>query len=306
MSPRALLGALRQRWRRYRYANTLSAPYLSGDLFRGLCHAALDSTDASQSGFLAGYRAARAIFVKTDRLPEFLGEFASRAAACRVLITGNSDHEIHEVPAGLPPRLRCWFAQNSFVTGERVRPLPIGLENHRLGRNGVLRHYRACDTRELAAKRPRILGAFGPTSPERRAARARRAGAALVDLLPARLAPRRYQARLRQYRFVLAPRGNGIDTHRFWEALYADAIPITRRTPWSAGLRAEGVPFVEVDDWDELRSWTDADLARLSRELPVRPSATPWLWEPFWRARLSSLAAEPPPAARAAGPGLGA
>jgi len=276
-------------WRRHRYRHSLNAPYLSGDLFRAMCDVALEPTADARRRFGAGFGQARAIFVKTDLLPEFLDAFARRATACRVLVTGNSDLEVRAVPAGLPPRLRRWFAQNAMVTDDRVRPLPIGLENQALGENGLRRHYRPCSAEEIAAKQLRLFAAFTLTAPEREGLLARLARSPLVDAPVGRLAPRRYQDRLRRYRFVVAPRGNGIDTHRFWEALYADAIPITRRTAWSAALRAEGVPVLEVEDWDEIAGWSADDLARLSRALPLRPSANPWLWEAFWRSRISAL-----------------
>eukprot|EP00965_Chrysotila_dentata_P239975 6203413-Pleurochrysis_carterae.AAC.2 len=38
----------------------------------------------------------------------------------------------------------------------------------------------------------------------------------------------RYLEELGRYHFVLAPRGNGIDTHRLWEALLVGTIPIVK------------------------------------------------------------------------------
>lgn len=37
-----------------------------------------------------------------------------------------------------------------------------------------------------------------------------------------------YLINLKNHQFVLAPWGNGIDTHRFWEILYSGSIPITK------------------------------------------------------------------------------
>lgn len=276
-------------WRRTRYCNTLNTPYLSGDFFRTLCDAAFEPADERRRRFRSQFAQACTIFIKTDLLPEFLEEFAFRATACRVLITGNSDLEIRAVPDQLPPRLRCWFAQNSMVTHHLIRPLPIGLENQELAQNGVSSHYRPCSAEEIAGKRLRMFAAFGSTVAEREGLLARLAGSPIVEHEPSRLAPRQYQERLRQYRFVVAPRGNGADTHRFWEALYADAIPVTRRTALSAALRAEGIPMVEVDEWDELLRWTEDDLNEVSRSLPMRPSANPWLWDAFWRSRIAAL-----------------
>ena len=148
-----LVHAAAGRLRRARYRRALSTPYLSGDLFRSLCDVAFDAAaPAVRRHFERGYRDARTIFVKTDLLPEFLAEYAAAAAGCRVLVTGNSDLEIHDVPSGLPPRLRRWFAQNTFVADDPVRPLPIGLENHALGRNGRTSLFRACTDGEISAK----------------------------------------------------------------------------------------------------------------------------------------------------------
>jgi hypothetical protein len=37
-----------------------------------------------------------------------------------------------------------------------------------------------------------------------------------------------YQAKITEHSFNLAPWGNGIDTHRFWESLYSNSIPVTK------------------------------------------------------------------------------
>lgn len=278
-----------QRWRRARFRGSLSAPYLSGDLFRTYCDVALDDTgEDARRRFTLQYRQARTIFVKTDLLGQCLDEFAPKAVACRVLITGNSDREIHEMPSGLPPNLGRWFAQNTFVTNQVLRPLPIGLENHALGRNGRVRDLQPCTDADIAAKKLRLFAAFAPSAPERQGLLELLAQSTLVDVPGGRLAPARFHSILRRYRFVIAPRGNGVDTHRFWEALYMDALPITRRTPWSRAMAAEGVPLIEVDAWPDVLTWTAADLDRFSASWPARPSRNAWLWDTFWRARVAA------------------
>ena len=280
-----------RRWRRVHYRGTVSRPYLSGDLFRALCDAALDGMRGADRQFVRSYRHARSLFVKTDRLAEFLGVFADAAVECRTLITGNSDLEIHAVPVRLPPRLQRWYAQNAFVTSDVIRPLPIGLENQALGVNGLLRDFRRCGAADLDAKGLSVFAGFAPTTSERESLTDRLRVNRLIAVEPRRLSPAAYQSRLRSARFVIAPRGNGVDTHRFWEALYADAIPVTRRSAWSRAFAAEGVPMIEVDEWDEVLRWSEHDLLQRSAALPQQPSALPWLWEPFWRARIAGAGA---------------
>jgi len=278
------------RWHRYRLKGATNAPHLSGDLFRSMADVRFDAIASGHGTEWAACVAdARVIFVKTDALGAFLADVAPAARRCRVLITGNSDLEIHQIPAPLPPNLACWFAQNTFVTTDQLQPLPIGLENAALGRNGRPSLFRRRRADAIRERRLRVFAAFGATTPERHGLldRLRRAP---VVVAAERLSPARFQAGLRAHRFVLAPRGNGVDTHRFWEALYADAIPVTRASAWSRAIRAAGLPMIEVDDWDEILSWTESDLARWSAEHPDRPSALPWLWEPFWRDRIAALA----------------
>jgi hypothetical protein len=251
---------------------------------------AIDVIEAGdESRWPARVADARVIFVKTDALGAFVAHVAPAARRCRVLITGNSDLEVHQVPAPLPPSLACWFAQNTFVVTDRLQPLPIGLENAALGHHGRPSLFRRRTGLAIRGRHLRVFAAFGPTTPERHGL-LDRLGRAPVVASARRLSPARFQAALRAHRFVLAPRGNGVDTHRFWEALYADAIPVTRASAWSRAIRAAGVPLIEVDDWDEILSWTEADLARWSAEQPDQPSANPWLWEPFWRDRIATLA----------------
>jgi hypothetical protein len=284
-APLRLVRSAARRWRRFSWRGRTNAPRLSGDLFRSMADVVFERDDVESRAAVAG---GQVVFVKTDALPAFLA-VAPSATECRVLITGNSDLEIHQAPPALPPRLARWFAQNTFITSSLIEPLPIGLENAALGQNGRPSLFRACPDEDLARKRLRAFAAFGATTPARKGVLEMLARSAMVDVERARMSPARFQRTLRGYRFVIAPRGNGVDTHRFWEALYADAIPVTTRSRWSTAIAALGVPIVEVDDWREVGSWAPAHLESLSDRWPDRVSTLPILWEPFWRDRLREL-----------------
>ena len=61
--------------------------------------------------------------------------------------------------------------------------------------------------------------------------------------------PKLYE-RNRQYPFWLSPRGNGLDCHRTWEALYLDIIPIV----WNNSLTVlyENLPVLIINGIEEL------------------------------------------------------
>ena len=56
----------------------------------------------------------------------------------------------------------------------------------------------------------------------------------------------KYLQQLVNYKYVLCPRGNGLDTHRIWETLYAGSIPIVEKHETVKTL--DNLPAVIVDD----------------------------------------------------------
>lgn len=51
-------------------------------------------------------------------------------------------------------------------------------------------------------------------------------------------------------KFVLSPRGAGLDTFRTWEALYMGSIPVVRTS--SLDILFEGLPVLIIDNWEEI------------------------------------------------------
>jgi hypothetical protein len=52
------------------------------------------------------------------------------------------------------------------------------------------------------------------------------------------------------HKFVISPEGNGIDTHRTWECLYMNTIPIEKRNINNQFYT--DLPICFVDDWEEI------------------------------------------------------
>ena len=59
-----------------------------------------------------------------------------------------------------------------------------------------------------------------------------------------------YLNNLYHHRFMICPEGNGMDTHRTWEALYMGTIPIEKRNLNNRFY--EDLPICLVDDWEEI------------------------------------------------------
>jgi hypothetical protein len=55
---------------------------------------------------------------------------------------------------------------------------------------------------------------------------------------------------IRSSKFVLCPRGNGVDTHRLWETLYMGSIPIVKRHV--ALDEFLDLPICWISEWEEV------------------------------------------------------
>jgi len=71
-----------------------------------------------------------------------------------------------------------------------------------------------------------------------------------------------YLSELSEHYFCLCPRGNGLDSHRFWESLYLGVIPVIVNNSHTSSKNfvdylkkffGESLPFVEITS-DDLES----------------------------------------------------
>jgi hypothetical protein len=191
-----------------------------------------------------------------------------------VLITTDGDAA---VPSELPtatvrsliesPWLVAWHTQNHDGSGPaKIAPFPIGLDLH-TPRPFTSPRRLAADLRHIAATaRPvgdRPLVVFSDiglslASVDRRAAVAALADLPHVSLSRRRVSQQEIWRRYAGHAFVLSLRGNGLDCHRTWEALYLGCIVITRTS--SLDPLFEGLPVVRIGSWDEIRN--PANLSR--------------------------------------------
>jgi hypothetical protein len=61
---------------------------------------------------------------------------------------------------------------------------------------------------------------------------------------------KKYLQEIKSSKFVICPRGNGIDTHRMWETLYMGSIPIVKYH--RAHHLFTDLPILFINDWSEI------------------------------------------------------
>lgn len=198
--------------------------------------------------FIDACDSAGTIFIYTHLMLYFKRYVAPRLSKAYVLIAHNSDHGVGLDDLDLlnQPRLTRLWAQNCEVAHTKLSPLPIGLANPQWGSTRVAQLVEAARQIE---KHKLVYVNVSPTHPARANALdiARQFPGATIE---SGVTFEQFIAGLALHKFCLCPRGNGIDSHRFWEALYLDCIPVIVKTDWISAYSE--FPVLLLNSWDEL------------------------------------------------------
>ncbi len=256
-----------------------SRPYITGDSFRYISDHVYDyDSRINPSSVEKG----DIVFVQTWLIPSFFKYFHSEIKHPYILITLNADPVIDEPYLQyLDDKIIHWFAQNPLKLDPRITPLPIGIENKSHHRNGTLAFFKIF--KHFKKNKNRILYGFSvQTNPKARAH-----ALEVLKTIPTAEPiggfpePISYFKLLSGYKFVASPPGNCPDTHRGWEALYLKTIPIAPRWYFLEYFADTGLPFWIIDDWDELKNYTEDDLSKKYNEMMA---GAKWdaLWFSYW------------------------
>jgi hypothetical protein len=172
---------------------------------------------------------ANVVFVKTDLLDDFVDRDMQNIRVPFVLVTGNSDlspseHGTDAIVAY--PMVLQWASTNVHRRHESpiTRGMPIGLSepDRPIGDQYVISR---CMSKIRVKKNRVLLPPCGNTHPVR--AKLQDFEHRLVDRLNGpKMSFEKYLDTMAEYRWIICPRGNGIDVHRVWESLLLRSIPI--------------------------------------------------------------------------------
>jgi len=178
-------------------------------------------------------------FCKTDFLEAEFSEI-SQLDHDVVLITGNSDYAITEdITRNVPLNIRKWYAENCLSNAEFIEPIPLGLENKEASPregHGVGYPERASEkegllTRDTSNIKP-TRGIYANykihTNPVYRTSFHQLCiQGGFIEIEEPKLSLEEFFNKMLDYKMIVCPIGNGVDTHRLWETLYSGRIPVT-------------------------------------------------------------------------------
>jgi hypothetical protein len=215
----------------------------------------------------------------------FLSNFGKKINA-KILIFGNNDVDFIHFHHELPKSVKRVYLQNSYISDEFFFTLPIGIENLSYYRNGLPRLFREELVKKVKNGRA-LVGPFGNTHDDRQSLMALSSEQhGKVDFIHTRLSPTTYANKSSEYSFVFCPRGNGLDTHRFWETLYRGSLPVVIKSKWSDSIAKLGVPLLAVSNWQEALEIVNSESFYFRGQ---NPHSVPSLWEDYWAEQIRGI-----------------
>lgn len=204
------------------------------------------------------------IFCKTDFIAQEF-ENIKNIKNDVTLITGNSDYAITDnIVAKAPKNIKRWFAQNAISNSGILIPLPLGLEN----KTESLRSGHGIGYLERVKEKERLLSRHSNENPTkkiyanfniatnfgyRNALKNFIKNSTIIDWEESNLSLENFFDKILDYEMTLCPIGNGVDTHRLWEVLYCNRIPITIKVgDFKIYELYEDLPIIILQNLEEL------------------------------------------------------
>ncbi|MCJ7802948.1 MAG: hypothetical protein MUP82_11395 [Candidatus Marinimicrobia bacterium] len=171
-----------------------------------------------------------------------------------ILITHNSDGDITESPETLTilnsANLDKWYAQNICIDHFKLFFLPIGIANSQWTHGNLTMFDNATILHNISNKSGLIYFNFNVDTNKTKRMLCFDSLKNKIEWLK-NITPSENVKRLSQYRFCICPEGNGVDTHRLWEALYLKTVPVVIKSDFTSTLQKNNVPLVVLNSWDD-------------------------------------------------------
>lgn len=239
-----------------------SYPLISGDTFKLRCDYILEGMVSSQNldfNLVSNLRGRFYVQAKplSNAIDVIIGACGSGLKAPYAeLVIHNGDIIPNEIEMKILSRaFQRVYSVNWLGDPSLALPLPIGLENRYLRRNGVPDDF----LKEMGAGLPpfetrpiSLLACFSLSTNFDNRSRALKAAEQIpgVKIVSNSITPSQYRKLLLESKYVLSPPGNGPDCHRTWEALYLGATPIVDKIAWP--FTKYDIPVRISDSWNDL------------------------------------------------------
>ncbi len=168
-----------------------------------------------------------------------------------ILVVHNSDELIDHTYDHIfdNPNILHMFCQNAVTLHPKVTGVPIGLANPMWSHGNIAKFFE--HTRTMTKGNTVYAKRIASTDVSRQKIFEilRRRGDVETNLT-SKVSFDEYICELKQHRFVVCPRGYGVDTHRLWETLYLGSTPVITATELHRAVSSNYCHVLKT--WEEL------------------------------------------------------
>lgn len=277
-----------------------SFPYITGDTVREACNHILDPTTTFNP---LQVQAGDTVFVMIEYLSYFFKELHPQIPCQYILVTHHFfDESDDPVPGNFESyldddKLGGWFTHNASFIHPKLHCLPIGIANqfYKWGDVNVFNTHIKEKEKNYPKQQLLYMNFTIRTQPDERTLVynmfRNKAFCTVRDCTQyAHDNPlSKYLDDLLVHKFVLSPRGHGLDCFRTWESLLMGSYPIV--TSSTIDELFSDLPVVIIDSWDEV---TPEFLEQKYLEFEVNRNNFNFkkLYMPFWIEQINNLQKE--------------
>lgn len=143
------------------------------------------------------------------------------------------------------------YTQNCNITNFKVIPIPIGLPNNMWSHGNLNIFNEIVSTYIKKTKNIYFYFSLNTNQTKRKLCK---------DILEKKcikwsnqLSYKSYLKELKSHYYCVCPEGNGLDTHRLWECLYLNVIPICLKNPFIEYFKNNfRLKIITLDNWNQL------------------------------------------------------
>jgi len=192
----------------------------------------------------------KSLYIVGEMVQELL-KAKSLMPKIKTLIIMESDTTQYESElASLYPYVEKIYSHNLIGSSSRCLPIPLGLERQAYRSAGRLNNFKHLNSIKREKRSIQFLIAWNDnTNPNREVYRRQFKGDSRSLIVENRLHANTIHKLMKKSRFIPCPAGNGLDTHRVWEAIYLGAVPVLLESEFCGDATW---PVIVVKNWSEL------------------------------------------------------
>ena len=226
----------------------------------------LDNITPSDIEFL---NTCSSMFVYTHSLERFKTEIMPLLKNRIILMTHNSDHTVNESHLDIlnDEKILHMFSQNTFIDHPKLTSLPIGIANSMWphGQKESINYLINLPTTKKVDKVYVNINVGTNVSHRAIVMNSLNMIRDICHFSPPNKQHNIYLEEMSKFKWVASPKGNGVDCHRLWEAMYAGCIALVDDSVNARSFKAMGLPIILIGT-KEGRTWGEMSIEWLEEQ----------------------------------------